>query len=150
MFTARPAADNRSPVVLNAPERSCIIAPPARPARSGEAATSSRPDYEFCARVAQPDARHARPVNTPASALANLVLREDLLGPLNRLFQSNLRRDPVFDNLGPGVREDMLVLHLRVGWVVGPEIRDCRAEQPLLRVSRPVGVLNPPGVVLHD
>src|SRR5438105_11768374 len=119
-----PAAHNRSPVVLNAPERSCMIAPPARPARSGEAhtvpATSSRPCYKFCGRIAQPDARHARPVNTPASALANLVLREDLLGPLNRLFQSNLRRDPVFDDLGPGVREDMLVLHLRVGWVVGP------------------------------
>src|SRR6266576_3764203 len=91
MFTARPAADNRSPVGLNASEWSSNYCPqsPSRCAvqrgaakRAPVPATSSRADYEFCGRVAQRDARHVRPVNTPASALADLVLREDLLSLL--------------------------------------------------------------------
>src|SRR6516164_8364341 len=93
--------------------------------------------------------RIKRPEADFASGLGDGVLREDLLDPLERLFRRRLRRHAILD-IDPTGAPDMLVLDLGIGRVVGPELRQCRTEQTLRRVSRSVRVVEPPMIALYD
>src|SRR2546430_1515409 len=93
------------------------------------------------------------PVRLLVQTLLDLVLREDLLDTLERLVERRLRLRSIRRNFGPAGGEHMFVLHLRVGWVVGPELRHGRAEHALLDIGSPVRVvlgIDPPRVILYD
>src|SRR6516165_5462326 len=82
------------------------------------------------------------------SRLRDRIFVEDLPDPLERLLRGCLRRHAIFDIDPPGA-PNVLVLHLGIGRVVGPELRQGGTQQALSCVSRPMRVVEPPVIALH-
>src|SRR5262249_32530994 len=71
------------------------------------------------------------PVFRSLLALRNWILREDLFDPLESLFRRRLRCHPILHDVDPGRAPDVLVLHLSIGRIQGPELRQSWTEQAL-------------------
>src|SRR3984893_10832124 len=84
------------------------------------------------------------------STLPHRVFGEDLFDSLERFLGRRLRRHSVLHDVGPTGWPDMLVLHLRIGRIERPVIRDRRAEQRLGRIGFPMRVGEPPRVAFDD
>src|SRR6516164_11408990 len=94
--------------------------------------------------------RIKRPEADFASGLGDGVLRKDLLDPLERLFCRGLGRHAALDDVHPALHPNMLVLDLGISRVERPELRHRRVQQALGSVSRPVRIVEPPVVGLHN
>src|SRR5215472_12676178 len=82
--------------------------------------------------------------------LRDRVFRENFLDSLEGFLGRRLRRHAALDDIHPTLAPCVLVLQLRISRVESPELRHGRTEQTLRGVGRPVRVVEPPMVILHD